>query len=74
LNAIGKGKRVEPEAAAGDEGTKGGSERVTLKESPMHEHMEQDDYLLRIACMGVGGKPLGCKQFYFEKYSLLKAL
>ena len=69
-----KGKRVEPEAAAGDEGTKGGSERVMLKESPMHEHMEQDDYHLRIASMGVGGKPLGCEQLYFEKYLLLVAL
>lgn len=29
--AIGKGKRIESEPAAGDEGTNGGSERVMLK-------------------------------------------
>jgi hypothetical protein len=47
--AMRKGKRVESDAAAGDQGTNGGSERVTLKESPIHEHMEQDDYLLRMS-------------------------
>ncbi|EIE27069.1 S-adenosyl-L-methionine-dependent methyltransferase [Coccomyxa subellipsoidea C-169] len=44
-----KGKRAADDAAAADQGMNGSSDRVTLKESPMHEHMEQDDYLLRMS-------------------------
>ena len=47
--AMRKGKRAADDAAAADQGMNGSSDRVALKESPMHEHMEQDDYLLRMS-------------------------
>ncbi|BDA44495.1 EEF1A lysine methyltransferase 4 [Coccomyxa sp. Obi] len=47
--AMRKGTRAETEGAERDAGVAEGIKRVALKESPMHEHMEQDDYLLRMS-------------------------
>ncbi len=47
--AMRKGTRAETDAAERDAGAAEGTKRVALKESPMHEHMEQDDYLLRMS-------------------------
>lgn len=44
--AMRKGSRVDAAAAEGD--VKGGV-GAALKESPLHDHMERDDYLLRMS-------------------------
>ena len=47
--AMRKGMRAETEAAERVAGAVEGTKRVALEESPMHEHMEHDDYLLRMS-------------------------